>query len=228
MKKLFYAIALVFPAIMFAQNDLVIEERDAMMSYGSKPSYSVVIPQSQLKDVMDDFKKYIKKDSKGKVTDNLTEISIVGAVNTNISALPFNVFGKLTETTEGVLTMLWISEGEVFISSATAPTKSEAVKKYLRDFAVQEYRNAVQRELKAEQDKAKAAQKTLDGFVQEQKKAEGNVTDYKAQIASLEKKIQEREQSIANAVANKAKQQTAVEAQVAAVAKVQEKLSNIK
>lgn len=228
MKKLLYVFAMIIPSLAFAQKELVITESEAPMSVGVKSAYIVVIPQAKLKDVTESFKKYIKTGSKAKVIDSKTEISIIGAVNSNISALPINVFGKLTETVDGINTTFWVSEGEIFISSANSPTKSEAVKKYVRDFAVQEYRNAVQNELKAEQDKAKDAQKLLDGYIKDQKKAESNITDHKAEIASREKKIKEEETNIANAIANQAKQKVLTDGQSTVVARIQEKLNSIK
>ncbi len=109
MKKLFYSIAMIIPAITFAQENLDIKESEAPMTQGVKPDYELVIPQAKLKDVVADFKKYIKNGSKGKVTEVGGEISILGAVNQNVSSLPFNVFGKLTEISNGVLATFWLS-----------------------------------------------------------------------------------------------------------------------
>src|SRR5690606_29519059 len=137
-------------------------------------------------------------------------------------------FGKLTEMIKGISVTLWVSEGEIFISQEVSPSKNEAVKKYLDDFAVQEYRNAVQNELKAEQDKAKEAQRLLDGFVRDYKKAETAISDHKAEIALREKKIKEEETNAANAVASQAQQKAVVDGLAATVAAIQEKLNNIK
>lgn len=228
MKTTLYLLVALIPSFVFAQNELVIEEGNAPMPYGMKASYSLVIPQAKLKDVTESFKKYIRTGTKAKIAEENGIISIVGAVNSNISALPINVFGKLTEMIKGISVTLWVSEGEIFISQEVSPSKNEAVKKYLHDFAVQEYRNAVQNELKAEQDKAKEAQRLLDGFVRDYKKAETAISDHKAEIALREKKIKEEETNAANAVASQAQQKAVVDGLAATVAAIQEKLNNIK
>lgn len=228
MKTTLYLLVALIPSFVFAQNELVIEEGNAPMPYGMKASYSLVIPQAKLKDVTESFKKYIRTGTKAKIAEENGIISIAGAVNSNISALPINVFGKLTEMIKGISVTLWVSEGEIFISQEVSPSKNEAVKKYLHDFAVQEYRNAVQNELKAEQDKVKGAQRLLDGFVSDYKKAETAISDHKAEIALREKKIKEEETNAANAVASQAQQKAVVDGLAATVAAIQEKLNNIK
>jgi hypothetical protein len=198
------------------------------MSIGTQNAYVVDIPQAKLKDVTNDFKKYVKKDAKGKSNEEKGEISMLGAVNKNISSMPFNVFGRFVESSEGVTVSIWVADGANFVSSKLHFRQELAVSKYLKDFAVEQYKQAVKEELEKEKDKAKAEQKVLEGFVKDQKKAESNIEDHKAEIANREKKIKEEEANIGTAKSNQEKQKDVIAKQNAVLNSVQQKLNNIK
>ena len=218
----------ILPFLSFGQKELKIIEQEKEMSIGTRNAYVVDIPQAKLKDVTNDFKKYIKKDAKGKVNEDKGEISMLGAVNKNISSMPFSIFGRFVESSEGVTVSIWVADGENFVSSKLTPDKSIAVNKYLKDFVIEQYKRAVKEELENEKDKAKAEQKTLEGFVKDQKKAEGNIEDHKAEIANREKKIKEEEANIGTAKSNQEKQKDVIAKQNAVLNTVQQKLNNIK
>lgn len=227
-KNVTFLLLVTLPFLGFAQKELKITEQEKQMSMGTQNAYVVDIPQAKLKDVISDFKKYIKKDAKGKLIDDKGEVSMIGAVNKNISSLPFNVFGRFVESSEGVTVSIWVADGETFVSSKLSPDKSVAVSKYLKDFAIEQYKQAVKEELENEKDKAKTEQKTLDGFVKDQKKAESNIEDHKAEIANREKKIKEEEANIGTAKSNQEKQKDVIAKQNAVLNAVQQKLNNIR
>jgi hypothetical protein len=60
----------ILPFLSFGQKELKIIEQEKEMSIGTRNAYVVDIPQAKLKDVTNDFKKYIKKDAKGKVNED--------------------------------------------------------------------------------------------------------------------------------------------------------------
>lgn len=227
-KKITFLLLAILPYLGFAQKELKITEQEKEMSMGARNAYVVDIPQAKLKDVISDFKKYIKKDAKGKSNEDKGEISMLGAVNKNISSMPFNVFGRFVESSEGVTVSIWVADGENFVSSKATPDKSVAVSKYLKDFAIEQYKQAVKDELEKEKEKAKAEQKILEGFAKDQKKAESNIEDHKAEIANREKKIKEEEANIGTAKANQEKQKDVIAKQNAVLNSVQQKLNNIK
>jgi hypothetical protein len=227
-KKIVCLLLVALPFIGFAQKELKITEQEKDMSMGARNAYVVDIPQAKAKDVISDFKKYIKKDAKGKLNDDKGEISMLGAVNKNVSSMPFNVFGRFVESSEGVTVSIWVADGETFVSSKLTPDKSVAASKYLKDFAVEQYKQAVKEEFEKEKDKAKAEQKMLESFIKDQKKAESNIEDHKAEIANREKKIKEEESNIGTAKINQEKQKDVIAKQNTVLNTVQQKLNNIR
>jgi hypothetical protein len=227
-KKLSIFCACLFPVFLIAQKEIKVTEIEKEMSMGVKPAYVVSIPQAKLKDVNSDWKKYIKKDAKGKVEEDKGETRLIGAVNKNVSPFPFNILSKVLESSDGVQLSVWASDGDLFISTNASPDKSVAIQKYIRDFAVASYKDAVKEELKNEQDKLKETQKVLDGFVKDQKKAEDNIADDKKEIEKLQNDIKKMESEIEKAKGNQTKQKLVVDSQSAVVKTVSDKMNGIK
>ena len=154
MKKLLFAALSVFSLSGFAQKPITVDVVPHSMSKDAQHSFIVEIPQTTLKDVEKDWVRYVGEGSKGRavVVDGVHHQS--GAFNGNISAYAFNIHSKLLEASEGVRLTVWISQdNSTFTPKDSSSGYDLAVQKYVRDFAIREYRQAVQRELKAEQDK---------------------------------------------------------------------------
>jgi hypothetical protein len=121
----------------------------------------------------------------------------------NISTTPLTVYARFVESTSGVQLSSWFAQGDSFIATAVSADKSIAVQKYLHDFGVMEYKDAVSNELAEEQKKLKELEKTYEGFVKDQKKAENAVTNAQKEIEKLQNKNIEEEGNIKQAIANK-------------------------
>lgn len=227
MKKIL-SLFFCLPFLLHAQVNLTVEEKEQGMSRGTQPSFVIDIPQVDLKTATKDFSKYIKKGSKGKVEEIGGEIVLIGAANSEVSPLPFNIYARFVQSPKGVQLSAWMSEGETFIGDKTAASKAAAFKNYIRKFAVEAYTDAVKEELKAEESKLKDENKKLEDFQKDEKKAESNIQSHKAEIASREKKIKEEEQNIETAKKNQQSQKGAVSSQEEVVNVVKKKLSTIR
>ncbi|MFN8277124.1 MAG: hypothetical protein U0T84_06560 [Chitinophagales bacterium] len=227
MKKLLLAAALL-PLLATAQKEINVEPQDKENSQGTKPAFVMVIPQNSMKDVMDDWKKFIKKDSKGKIEEVKGELKLVGAVNTNITPNPFTIVSKMVETPEGVQLTAWFTDGDVDIAPKTDPDKSVAIQKMMHDFGVSEYKAAVKKEVEKAVSQQNSFQKTFDGFVKDQKTAEDRITSHKRDIEELQKKIKNEEENIVKAKDMQTKSKADLDKQIEAVKAVNEKLNNIK
>lgn len=174
-KQILFLVLVTFSLGAVAQNPIVVNVSPAPMSMDTQRSFVVVIPQTILKEVKSDWLKYTGKGSKGKATELNGELLQTGAVNKNISSDPINVYSKLTETTEGVRLNVWLDEKSV--SSKPNNGQHLAVQKYVYDFSVQQYRAAVQKELKTEQAKQKKLENDLSGLIKGEEKAVKTVSE---------------------------------------------------
>lgn len=153
----------------FSQNPIVVTVSPAPVSMDTLRSFVVVIPQTILKDVEKDWLKYLRRGSKGKATEANGVNLQTGAVNKNISAEPFNVYSRLISTTGGVRLNVWL--GEISISKVPNSGQHLAVQKYVYDFVVQQYRHAVEAELKTERAKQQKLGNDLAGYIKSEEKS---------------------------------------------------------
>lgn len=190
MKKILVAAYLTFSITAFAQKNITVDEAPRPMSKDTQFSYLVEIPQAKVKQVEKDWLKYISIKSKGKATVVNGENLQTEAVYKNISPNPFNVYSKLVETTDGVNLTVWLTDNNAaFISKTPNSIEDLAVQKYVRDFAVQEYKLAVQDELETERKKLNEMEKQQAGFIKDEEKSNKNMNDNKRSIEKANDKI---------------------------------------
>ncbi len=202
-KRFISASIAIVPALLFAQQDIIVKEISKDFSGGNKNSYVLTIPEATTKEVNSDWQKWVKKDSKGKIEDNKGEVKSSLVTVSNISSVPLTIYSRSLESKEGVQLSVWLMEGDSFVSTSYSADKSTATQKYLHDFGLQEYKAVAKKQLEAQQDKQKQLEKIYDGFVKDQKKADKEVADAKKEIEKLKQKNIDEEGNIKQAKANK-------------------------
>lgn len=162
MKKLFFLGWTAVSFTAFAQVPITVAESTQLMSKDTQPAFMVTIPQTTRKEIEKDWLKYVGIGIKGKTTVTNGENIQMGAVYKNISPSPYTVYSKVVETVDGVHLTAWFTENDkVFFTKSINNDQGLAIEKYLRDFAVAEYQDAVKEELRVEQNKLKTLEKQL-------------------------------------------------------------------
>ena len=194
MKKFIVLILALLPAILFAQLDIKVSESTQTFSKGAKPAYQFEIPQAHLKQTKKDWISYLKKGAKAKLIDANGEVWMPGAVSDNVTSAPFNVYSTLLETTTGVRLTAWVSfnNDSIYISPGISD-RNLAVEKYLHDFALLEYKVAVNAQLQSENVKLKKLQNQLEVLYKQQDKANKKSNEFKRDIERNEDKIRTNE-----------------------------------
>ncbi len=190
MKKLIAILCMIFGVSSFAQTQISVIEENRPMSKGTHPSFQIDVPEANLKQVKKDWLKYIGHGTNERDTEIEGEIIQMAAVKSNISPNPFNIYSKLVETTEFVRLTVWFTEdNKTFLSTVLNNDQSLAVRKYLYDFGIQEYKDVVGKQLKLEQDKATDLDKEMAGLVKSEEKSWANIEDYKRSIITANDNI---------------------------------------
>jgi hypothetical protein len=160
-----YLLLLMMTAQVKAQDALKVEIESQPSSTDAQAIFFVDIPQATQAQVEKDWLRYVGRRSKGRSSVNAGQHMQVGAVNKNVSAEPFDVGSKVVGTPSGVRLSAWLTRnGLAFVNKESVTGQDLAVKKYLRDFAVAQYRSAVRDELKAEQSKLKDMERSMVGL----------------------------------------------------------------
>ena len=151
-KLLFTGIFILLVNIVFAQDSLNVSQVEKAMSHGTQSGFTVDIPQAKLKDVVNAWKKYIKRgETKASVENIENEYQINGTALTNISAQPMNVYTTIKEAENVIrITSFFTEDDSNYISISLNAEKAAATEKLMKDFARMQYRLAVENELNDE------------------------------------------------------------------------------
>ena len=153
------------------------------MRLDSQGFVSVTIPQSEQRQVQKDWIEYAARGSKGKSTVINGDNVQYAAVNKNISPSQFDISCRLLGTNDGVRVTVWLTENNtLLVSREQSNDRTIALQKYVHDFAVVEYRQAVMNELKTEQAKQNVMENELTKQIKDDEKAGKRIEGDRASI----------------------------------------------
>lgn len=198
-KLLILTTLLLLNLCAFAQKEITVMAVTKKMSHGIQPGFMVNVPEGKLKDVGPALEKKLEENTKASVKEVVDEMVIYGAYNKNFSSKPYIAYAKLLETTEGVEVNAFITEDSItFISDTGDADKVAAIKKFLHDFGVEEYKKVIGKQLKIETEKADDLKKTLEKQMKEENENTQDIGKKQREIENYNSQIE----------ANKVKQST--------------------
>ncbi len=181
--------SLLFTIALFAQETLTIKEEKLPMSKGTENAFTVNIPQTRTSDVSKDWGRYIRRNSRGgKRGSSKGEFYALEGIIERISPQSMNIYTLFTQTTSGVKMSVFFLQNDAFVTSENQ-LFFKGAKAFIHEFAKQSYKDAVEEELKAEQDVLKNLQKDLDKIYKDKDKETNNINRQKQEIAKLENEI---------------------------------------
>src|SRR6185436_2191642 len=171
MKRFYpFAVLLFLSAFASGQEAITVEPVTKQMSKGMQNGFTTDVPESHIKEVTNGWKKYIR--NKESVDENDGEIVFKSAVITYIMPTPVTVYSRLLESEKGVRLTVFFSENDsVFVNAVTSEEKSVAAKKFLRDFAIQQYKIAAGHEADVEKKRLSKLEDDLESIVKTKEKA---------------------------------------------------------
>ncbi|MEO8088558.1 MAG: hypothetical protein ABI763_17200 [Bacteroidota bacterium] len=195
MKQLFILILVVtflFLNPVLAQDSLHVSQAEKQMSRGIHNGFSVDIPQARLKDVVNAWKKYIKRgDNKASVENNEDEYQITGTALTNITPQPMNVYAQIKEVEKAIrLTAYFTPDDSNYISSVVNGDQVYATERLMKDFARMQYRLAVENELNKETENLKNMENEKEDLINDNEKANKNINEYERKIDRANSEIE--------------------------------------
>jgi chromosome segregation ATPase len=182
MKRLLFIILAINLSINFStsgQDTLSVTQSPMLMSKGTNPGFTVIIPQANLKDVVNAWKKYIKQGTtKPTITEVDGEYQVKGTTLVNISPEPINVYTQIKDMEKSLrLTAYFTEDDSTFISSELNPEKANAAEKYVKNFAQMIYRVAVENELEVETKKLSVLEEEKEDMIHANEKSEKTISE---------------------------------------------------
>jgi hypothetical protein len=178
-----------------SQNVIEVKNTTARMSKGSHPCYVVMIPQAELKTVQQSWIKKLQEGNKAKVKVVEQELQFIGGLKPEITPDSISIYSILIQSDSAITLNVFFELDSAFFGpnedkALLASDKTDNnIKSYMRDFAVGQYRIAVDNELDA-------VQKTLKTMENDLEKMEKDEENLKKDISSLENEIDETEKEV--------------------------------
>ncbi|MDX2002598.1 MAG: hypothetical protein SFW35_09200 [Chitinophagales bacterium] len=171
-----------------AQVPIIVTNAEQTMSKGSHTAFSITIPQAQKKDVDDAWAKAVKQKSKSKAAQIGNELVIIGTLIPLITTDSLNIYATTVATTEGVKLDAYFETKAGFIQADNASLVLPA-QKFVHDFAVSAYKKAVTDELNIENEKLQDLEQELKGLAKEEDKLVADIKKKETQISNIKNDI---------------------------------------
>lgn len=193
-----FFIALIFLIInisVYGQLQIEVKNNNAQMSKGNQPCYTVQVPQTDLKTVQQAWIKELQNGNKAKVKEISQELVMLGAVKPEITSDSINIYSLLIPGDSLVTLHAFFEIKGAFFGPDADKTLlatdkiDNNIKLYMRTFAVELYRKAVEDELENQE----KALKTMESDLDKLEKNEDNLTK---EISNLENEIEEKEREV--------------------------------
>lgn len=134
-----------------AQEEIVVTMKNKSFSIGEVPAFVSFIPEASYISVSKAWEKYLEQETKENVSFENGEYIILSKAYEKVSSTPLNIYSYVKEYEGELLLVCAIQLNGEFISSAMDEEIYIPAKKYVRDFAVESYKNAVIDEINAEE-----------------------------------------------------------------------------
>lgn len=189
MKNFFILLGLSFLLPMFVHAQVLEETR--VMSQGSKPALTIMLPGATTKFVDSEWKEFMKpycklakvKQSKESLAADVQLLDI-GGIN------KLNIYNLNEESGDGVKAIVWISLDSGFVSSVTNPTEYVASVKFLKDFAHKVKVDQITNELEDQEKQLAKFENNLAKLQREKENLNKVIEDSKKRIAQAEADIE--------------------------------------
>jgi len=165
--KTFYTLLFVCMVLgLQAQVPIVVKIEQRPSSLGVQPAFEVMVPQATASEAIDLWKETIlpkglfKKNPKmEKVKD---EWLVSSVLISDITSSPLNVITQVNSFTGNIYIRIFLQTENGFLGPVgSSPEAVDAATRYIRNYAVDLYRQAVTKELRAEEKELKELQNSL-------------------------------------------------------------------
>ena len=220
MKFTFAFLAFFFVSSFFSQN-VIIAERNAAFSSGSKNAIIITIPYTTVefgeKAIKDELKNW-----GGKSNSSKGEFSTYQSQTKELGEKLFDSYAKIIEAKDGNITIAFaIDLGGAYLSSSIHKEQFTAFSNRLKTFAIKTSKESVSEELKNQEKILKDHQKFSENLEKDKATLEANILDYK-------KKIEEASAKIEKNKVDQAKKKEEIKAQEIVVGAINKKFGEIK
>jgi hypothetical protein len=205
MKNYFILFILLLATTAPAQEPIEVKVKNQHTSMGMQPAFEVVVPQSTAKDAIDLFKKKISPDGLFKKSVKVEKIKdeyhIKDVVIGNISSQLLNIIVQVSEYPGNINLRFFLQSGNGFVGADSLSQRAtDAALNYFSSFAVDLYKQAVEKELKEEGNVLKSLEKDLIKLEKSNKKYDSKISDAKQESKELQESTKSQQELLKKSI----------------------------
>ena len=197
MKTIVPLLLCFFVAAAIAQEPIEVKVEERPSSQGVQPAFEVTVPQATPREAIDLWKKTIVPSQLLKKTPKMEKVKDEWLVNnvliSDIDPQPLDVITQVSEFPGYIYVRIFLYNQEGFLG-ANSSEQTTAAKAFIRKYAVELYRQAVEEELDDEKQTLKALQRDLKNLVSKNKSYEQKHADVVDEKARLEQEAKSQKE----------------------------------
>jgi hypothetical protein len=203
MKTLFTFLFILAVSVLQAQVPIEVKVEKRPSSKGVQPSFEVMVPQATAGEAIDLWKKTIVPGKLFKKTPKMSKAQDEFIVNdvliSDITAMPLNVITQVSSFTGNIYFRAFLQTEAGFLGSdGSTEEVVSAATRYVRNYAVQLYRQAVGKELKQEEKKLKELENKQSRLQRQNKNFNNKISDARRDERDLQNEAQQNEELLNN------------------------------
>lgn len=187
--------------VTLAQEPIVVNIEQRPSSQGVQPAFEVAVPQATQREAIDLWKKTVTPSNLFKKTPKMDKEKDEWLVNdvliNDITTRPLNVITQVSDFKDHIYVRIFLYDQEGFLGADPSAETSSA-KSYIRNYAVELYKQAVEKELKEEGQTLKALESDLKNLVSKNKSYDNKQADAEQEMAELEKEAKSQQETLDN------------------------------
>jgi len=173
-----------------AQEPIEVKIEDRPSSQGIQPAFEVAVPQATPRQAIDLWKKTITPSKLFKKTPKMDKVKDEWLVNnvliSDIVSQPLNVITQVSDFPGHIYVRIFLYNQAGFLG-ADSSEQTASAKNYIRNYAVELYRQAVEKELKDEEQTLKGLERDLKNLVKRNNNYNDKQVDAEREKAEMER-----------------------------------------
>ncbi|MFZ5428719.1 MAG: hypothetical protein ACOZDD_00695 [Bacteroidota bacterium] len=208
MNKIALFILLICPLIAFGQEQITVSIQERPSSQGIQPAFEVEVPQATANDAISILERTLAPrglfgifSKNPRLVQEKDEWIMRDVEVKKISAQALNVYAQVSAFPERIFIKIFFQEGGVFIGSKESGGATvEDATRFVRDYALAVYRDAVEKELHGEENNLRALERDLRKMGRQQNSNDRKISnmrsdnqDMRSEIRDYEMRLQRKE-----------------------------------
>ncbi len=197
MKKYISLLLFLIATSLIAQEPIIVKVENRPSSLGIQPAFEIMVPQATQNEAIDLWKKTIVLPALFKKTSKMKKVKDEWLVNNvlvdEIAPFPLDVITQVSTFPGHIYVRIFLQNENGFLG-ADSTQQTDAAIQFVRDYGVELYRLAVEKELRAEERRLKSYERDLNQLIRKNKSYDRKKEDVEHERETLQEEARYQEE----------------------------------